>query len=92
MANKSVVYLLLLSALLLSGCIITGKVTDESGTGIELYSTNGNTVIDTDDDGGVGRASKIEWTCPTSGTYYVKVKHFSSSGTGSYYISVTVDG
>jgi len=35
MFNKLLICLLLMSALLLSGCIITGKVTDEDGNGIE---------------------------------------------------------
>ena len=31
------------------------------------------------DNGGSGYASKIVWTCPASGTYYVRVRDYSSS-------------
>ncbi|MCD6236601.1 MAG: PPC domain-containing protein, partial [Thermoplasmata archaeon] len=35
-----------------------------------------------------GLASRIIWDCSSSGTYYVKIRHYSSSGTGGYDISV----
>ena len=40
MVNKWRIFLLLFSALVLSGCIITGKVTDENGDGIEGVTVN----------------------------------------------------
>jgi len=76
-----------------SGCtyvIETSDLGSGSDTYIYLYSTNGTTEIDHDDDGGAGLASKIEWEATSSGTYYIKVRHYrSSSGTGTYKISVT---
>ena len=44
-----------------------------------------------DDDGGPSRASKIEWTATTSGTYYVKVSGDWSSDTGTYRLRVSED-
>ena len=58
-------------------------------TYIYLYSTNGTTVLAQDDDGGEGAASMIDWNCSSSGTYYVKVRHYYGSETESYNISVT---
>jgi hypothetical protein len=71
----------------MSGALNLG---DGCDTYIYLYYTDGTTEIAHNDDGGSGYASRIEWSCTTTGTYYVKVRHFStSSGTGSYDISVT---
>ncbi|MES1198971.1 MAG: PPC domain-containing protein [Pseudomonadota bacterium] len=42
-----------------------------------------------DDDGGEGLNSWLEFTAPTAGTYYVEAKGFSDSATGGYSISVT---
>jgi hypothetical protein len=64
-----------------------------SDTYIYLYSTNGTTEIDHDDDGGADAASRMELAATSSGTYYIKVRHFnSSSGIGTYKISVTSSG
>jgi len=62
-----------------------GTATD---TYIYLYDTNGTTIIDYDDDSGVGLASQIIWTCASSGIYYVKIRHYYNDETGSYNISV----
>ncbi len=70
--------------------IETSNLGDGCDTYIYLYSTDGTTEIAHNDDGGSGIASKIEWSCTSSGTYYVKIRHYnSSSGTGSYDISVS---
>jgi Zn-dependent metalloprotease len=60
-----------------------------------LYDTNGTTEITRDDDGGEGLASRIEWTAPADGTYYVRTRHYSSSTYGpdtSYYIVIYFSG
>ena len=62
--------------------IETSELGDESDTYLYLYDTNGITEIDNDDDSGIGLASKIVWNCSISGTYYVMVRHFSSSAFG----------
>jgi len=71
--------------------IETSNLASGSDTRIYLYDRDGTTEIDRDDDGGAGRASKITWTCPRSGTYYVMIRHFRSSAHGpdtQYDISV----
>ena len=62
-----------------------GTCTD---TYIYLYDADGTTIIDYDDDSGVGYASRITWTCVSSGIYYVKIRHYYDDETGSYDISV----
>jgi len=54
-----------------------------SDTYVYLYGTDAATIIDQDDDGGPGLASRIEWTAPASGTYYVRVRHYSSAASGT---------
>lgn len=56
---------------------------------IDFIGTGGSTVIASDDDSGAGFSSRIEWTCTNNGTYYVRVRHFSPSGLGTYSICVT---
>jgi hypothetical protein len=59
-------------------------------TYLYLYSTDGSTLITSDDDDGrIGASSLITWTCTSSGNYYVRVAGFSTAGTGPYDISIT---
>lgn len=61
------------------------QTTNAGGGGdtyLELYDTNGTTVLRQDDDSGDGYASRIEWTAPAGGLYYAKVRHFSPSRAG----------
>jgi hypothetical protein len=51
---------------------------------------NQTTLIEEDDDDGVGNAAMISRTL-SAGTYYVKIRAFSSSGTGTYTIRVTTN-
>ena len=50
---------------------------------LRLYDANGTTVLPQDDNGGVGMASRIAWTAPANGTYYVSVDNVGSI-TGTY--------
>ena len=73
--------------------IETSDLGNESDTYTYLYDTDGLTEIIHDDDSSEGLASRIRiiWKCNDSGTYYVKVRHFSSSASGPnthYNISV----
>lgn len=56
---------------------------------LALYGTDGTTLIESNDDGGGGMASRIAWTCPTTGAYYFKVYGYGSASTGTYSVSVT---
>ncbi len=51
---------------------------------LTLYDVNGTTELAFDDDGGPGLASRIEYTVPASGRYYVKVRGFGASHVGTY--------
>lgn len=52
----------------------------ESGvdTVLELYGSDGTTVLGSDDDGGDNQASRIKWVASSAGTYYLKVRRFSN--------------
>lgn len=42
---------------------------------LELYASNGTTLVQSNDNGGINRASRIEFVPTASGTYYVRVRH-----------------
>lgn len=55
---------------------------------LTLYDTDGTTQLEFDDDSGVGvRASKILWTSPATGTYFVKVDNFNEE-LGTYVLGI----
>ena len=56
---------------------------------MHLMGTDGVTGLARNDDGGLENlASHIEFTPTVSGTYFVKIRHYSGNGTGTYKISV----
>ena len=67
--------------------ITLGTLTDSV---LWLYNSSG-VELDYDDDGGVGRASKISWNCNQTGTYYAAVGGYGIN-TGSYSLRITEDG
>lgn len=67
--------------------IKTANLSPYMDTYIHLFDTDGMKQINENDDY-TGAASLIDWTAVTSGTYYIKVRHYSSTGTGQYDISV----
>ena len=66
---------------------VLGTLTD---TTLTLYERDGTTVVDSDDDGGPGFASRIVWTAQVSGRYFIRVAGFRRE-TGSYSLSVSRD-
>jgi len=58
-------------------------------TVLRLYDTDGETPLETDDDGGAGLASRIEWTCPSDGVYFAMVTGYSSDSAGTYSVAAT---
>jgi len=66
-----------------------GTPVEHADTILELYDSDGITLIDSDDDGGADLYSRIEYTSDTNETLYAKVIGFSSA-TGTYSISVAV--
>lgn len=61
-----------------------------SDTTLTLFDTNGTTQLAFDDDGGPGLASLINWVAPANGTYFLRVRSFSATGTGTYTLGVSV--
>lgn len=59
-----------------------------SDTTLELYSTDGTTLLESSDDFGDTLASQIEWTAPSTGVYYLRVAAYVSSMTGTYMLQV----
>ncbi len=51
-------------------------------TVLYLYDTNGTTLMVYNDDDGGGMDSRISWTVPADGYYYIRVRHYSSSAYG----------
>ena len=68
--------------------IETSNLDSQCDTVIQLIAPDGSTILLSDDDGGEYLASRIIWTANTTGTYYVRVSHYSYQGTGAYEISV----
>jgi Ca2+-binding RTX toxin-like protein len=58
-------------------------------TKLTLYSTSGTTVLASNDDAGGTLASRIDWTAPLAGVYYVQVSAYNTSQTGTYTLSVS---
>ncbi|WP_322495786.1 M4 family metallopeptidase [Chloroflexus sp.] len=56
----------------------TANLDDRADTVITLFEPNGTTVIAENDDGGGGWASRLTWYAPADGTYYLRVRHYSS--------------
>jgi len=55
---------------------VSGVNTD---TILYLYDTDGKTVLRHNDDSGQGKASKIVWTAPADGVYYLKILSYEES-------------
>lgn len=58
-------------------------------TYLELYGTDGVSLLASDDDEGYGLASEISWVAQSPGTYFAKVKAFKPSQTGTYSLRVS---
>ena len=48
-------------------------------TRIEVYDTDGVTMLTYVDDKGAGRDEFLEWDCPAEGVYYIKVRHYDET-------------
>jgi hypothetical protein len=65
----------------------TGDLADNCDTILEIYDTDGVTILAWDDDSGSQQyASFLQWTAPASGTYYARIASFYLEGLGSYRI------
>ncbi len=67
----------------------TGDLAENCDTLLEIYDTDGVTILAWDDDSGNReKASFLQWTAPATGTYYARVASFYLEGLGSYRIRV----
>lgn len=51
-------------------------------TVVQIYDLDGVTLLGTDDNGGGGKASLLDWQAPQSGTYFIRVSPTPGSATG----------
>ena len=67
--------------------VIEARLLSHPDTIMELLDSSG-CGIESDDDGGRGGGSRIEWTAPDNDTYYVVVRGYSSNDTGTYRLTL----
>jgi hypothetical protein len=72
--------------------IDTSNLGPLADTVLELYGTDCTTLLDSDDNGGSGNASLINWTAPAPGTYHVKVIQFDATTGKDRGYDVTLTG
>jgi hypothetical protein len=66
---------------------VTGFTTSSIDTYCDLLNSSGS-VIASDDDSGSGNNCQVTKTGLSSGTYFMRIRHYSSSGTGTYQVRV----
>jgi len=59
---------------------------------LRLFDTDGTTELASNDDGGVGLASLLNWQAPSSGVYFLSVESFAASDVGTYQLTATTRG
>ena len=70
----------------------TYELGTDGDTKICLFGTDGTTQLACDDDSGSGLASRLRWTAPSDGTYYLRAKQTTSSISGpttSYHLAIS---
>ena len=56
-----------------------------------LFDSDGRTILRVDHDSGTDGGSKMDWTAPSDGVYFVMVRHAqATTGTGCYAVSVAM--
>lgn len=68
---------------------ITTSLLEGPDTWLDLYDSDGVTLLASDDDGGGGLASEIVWTATATDTLYFVVYDIGESGGGGYGVTVT---
>ena len=72
--------------------LVTSHLSAEMDTLLYLFGSDGQTILKVDDDSAGDGASRIEWSCPVSGTYFAMVRHAqATSGVGCYAISLSLE-
>ncbi|MDD5220502.1 MAG: hypothetical protein PHV11_08045 [Candidatus Bipolaricaulis sp.] len=71
--------------------LLTSHLSAGMDTLLYLFASDGQSILQVDDNSGGGGASRIEWTCSTTGTYFVMLRHAAAStGSGCYDLSVSL--
>ncbi len=70
--------------------IWTGPLRDNMDTVIYLFEPDGQTVLEINDDFGDGPGSRLLWSAPADGMYFIMVRHTQADGIGQYALSVEV--
>ena len=73
--------------------IQTSELASNADTYVYLYDTDGTTLLASNDDAGDALASYLEWTAPSTGTYYVRVRNWNPNvgGCGTGYAVAVLD-
>lgn len=69
----------------------TSNLSSAVDTVIQVYDSDGISVLASDDNGGGGKASRLLWQAPSSGSYFIRVQQANGSAFGcnaTYQISV----
>ena len=68
--------------------IQTQGLAPSADTYLSLYDIDGRTLLSSNDDFDETLASRIQWTAPSNGTYYAKVRHWNpyTAGCGTQYL------
>lgn len=71
--------------------LLTSHLSSGMDTVLYLFGSDGQSILLVDDNSGASGASRIEWTCSASGTYFAMLRHATAStGTGCYDFSVSL--
>ncbi|MGD9675916.1 MAG: LVIVD repeat-containing protein [Candidatus Bipolaricaulia bacterium] len=71
--------------------LLTSHLSAGMDTVLYLFASDGQSILLVDDNSSGGGASRVEWACPTSGTYFAMVRHATTStGTGCYEFSIAL--
>jgi uncharacterized protein YkwD len=71
--------------------IETRNLTTDTDTVMELYDSSRETLLTSDDDGGDGLASFLEYTFQQAGTYYIKLRQYSNTGDPTYTYDLNIE-
>jgi len=70
--------------------LLTSHLSDDMDTVLFLFDSDGRSILLVDDDSNGETASRLQWTCVSSGTYFVMVRHARALvGTGCYEFSLS---
>ncbi len=71
--------------------LLTSHLSAGMDSVLYLFASDGQSILLVDDNSGGSGASRIEWTCSVSGTYFAMIRHAApSTGTGCYDFSVSL--